>query len=92
VKVRPLGSVDLMRGMRFTVGSPRPRTRGHVVSVVTVCVVLLFFATMVASGAASAVPLEFGSEGEGAGQFRESRGIAVDQESGEVLIADRNYK
>jgi NHL repeat len=31
----------------------------------------------------------FGSEGEGAGQFKEPQGVAVNQESGDVYVADR---
>jgi DNA-binding beta-propeller fold protein YncE len=43
-----------------------------------------------AAPSAAALPAEFGSEGSGAGEFREPRGIAVDQESGDLYIADRN--
>ena len=40
--------------------------------------------------ASAALPEGFGSEGPGAGQFSEPSGIAVDQESGDVFISDRN--
>jgi DNA-binding beta-propeller fold protein YncE len=35
------------------------------------------------------LPAEFGSAGEGAAQFNEPRGVAVDQESGAVYVVDR---
>src|SRR5215813_7447248 len=38
---------------------------------------------------APALVSEFGEEGEGAGQFGRAIGIAVNQESGEVYLADR---
>jgi hypothetical protein len=41
-----------------------------------------------ASGAAAALPTQFGEEGEGAGQFIEATGIAIDSESGNVVLAD----
>ena len=40
--------------------------------------------------ALAALPEGFGSEGPGAAQFRVPSGIAVDQEDGDVFIADRN--
>lgn len=39
---------------------------------------------------AAALPASFGSEGPGAGQFLVPRGVAIDQESGVVYVADRN--
>jgi hypothetical protein len=39
-------------------------------------------------GVAVAAPGGFGSIGEGAGQFQEPRGVAVEQESGAVYVAD----
>lgn len=45
---------------------------------------------LTAASASAAPPASFGSEGTGAGEFREPRGIAVDQSSGDVYIADRN--
>jgi hypothetical protein len=42
---------------------------------------------------AGALPLRFGSEGSGAGQIAaEAQGIAVDQESGEIYVADRENR
>ena len=37
---------------------------------------------------AGAAVAQFGSEGEGAGQFSEATGIAIDRESGDVVLAD----
>ncbi len=45
---------------------------------------------MCASGAASAEGAGFGEEGSGAGQFDVASGVAVEQESGDVYIADQN--
>jgi hypothetical protein len=47
-----------------------------------------------AAAVASASPAvsAFGSEGQGAGQFSEPRGIGVDQESGDVYIGDRENR
>jgi sugar lactone lactonase YvrE len=39
---------------------------------------------------ASAAATEFGEPGQGAGAFEEAKGIAVDQESGDVYVVDRN--
>jgi DNA-binding beta-propeller fold protein YncE len=50
--------------------------------------VIIFALT--AGTAAAAVPAQFGTEGEGAGQLEEPRGIAIEQETGDVYIADRN--
>ncbi|HEY7829103.1 MAG TPA: hypothetical protein VIC06_00880 [Solirubrobacteraceae bacterium] len=57
-----------------------------VLGVVVVVVCLL----VVGGGVAVAVPASFGSgEGDESGQFSEPRGIAADQESGDVYVADR---
>ena len=53
---------------------------------------LLALTTAVPAAAAAAPPASFGSEGSGAGQFIEPLGIAVDQETGDVYIADRNNR
>jgi DNA-binding beta-propeller fold protein YncE len=58
------------------------------VSAVALCTFVCGSA-LVASSASAAVT-QFGEQGEGAGQFIEPRGIAVDQESGDVYMADRN--
>jgi hypothetical protein len=47
-------------------------------------------ASALASASASAVVAEFGGEGEGSGDLSEPRGLAVDQESGDVYVVDRN--
>jgi hypothetical protein len=49
-----------------------------------------FLTLLFASTAAAAPPAEFGSNGEAAGQFSGPRGIAVDQQSGDIYIGDRN--
>jgi hypothetical protein len=41
---------------------------------------------------AEAQPPAFGTEGSAAGQFIEPRGVAVEQETGDVYVADRNNK
>jgi DNA-binding beta-propeller fold protein YncE len=43
-----------------------------------------------ATASAFATPARFGTEGGGAGQFTEPRGVAVEQESGDVYVTDRN--
>jgi DNA-binding beta-propeller fold protein YncE len=43
-----------------------------------------------ATPALAAPPAQFGTEGSGAGQFVNPSGVAVDQESGDVYVADRN--
>ena len=45
---------------------------------------------IVGAAPALAVVGRFGSEGPGAGQFQQPRGIAVEQESGSVYVVDRN--
>jgi len=47
------------------------------------------FAFILSSSAEGAVA-QFGSEGEGAGQFVEARGAAVEQASGDLYVVDRN--
>lgn len=49
------------------------------------------FSLAAASLAAAAVP-SFGAEGEGAGEFRSPRGIAVGQTAGEVFVVDQFNK
>jgi hypothetical protein len=49
---------------------------------------LVVFAALGATPASAALPTEFGSEGEGPGQFGNAKGIAVDQESGDVYVTD----
>ncbi len=48
------------------------------------------FLLLAGAPASAAVPAGFGSMGEGAGQFKEPRGMAVDQGNGDVYIVDRN--
>lgn len=67
-------------------------TRSHVTrSVLSLCVLAATSAAL-ALGASSAValPTQFGSAGEGAGQFSQPKGIALDRETGDVYLADRN--
>jgi hypothetical protein len=56
--------------------------------VVAVCCFVVLFALSITAGPASAALPEFGTEGEGAGQFAEPNGIAIDHESGDVVLAD----
>jgi hypothetical protein len=50
------------------------------------------FGTVAAASASTSAIAPFGGEGEAAGQFSGPRGIAVDQESGDVYIGDRENK
>jgi hypothetical protein len=56
---------------------------------VTVLGFAVAFAVAFATSAEGAVA-QFGSEGEGAGQLIEARGVAIEQESGNVYVVDRN--
>jgi NHL repeat len=66
---------------------PRIRDRGRR-SLLGFCFAIGLFA--LTSAPASALPAQFASEGEGAGQITEPRGIAVEQESGDLYLTDRN--
>jgi NHL repeat len=71
--------------------SPRPRAAALVLALsatALLCALVAFAGT--SSSAEAAPPAQFGSEGVGAGQFVEPHGIAVDQQSGELYLADRN--
>jgi hypothetical protein len=57
--------------------------------VLSICAAACFGA-LAATTASAAAPRQFGSEGEGAGEFVEASGIAVNQESGGVVIDDSN--
>ena len=57
------------------------------VAALLVCAACIALTTASAAGATTIPP--FGSEGQGAGQFVAPSGIAVDQESGDLYIADR---
>jgi hypothetical protein len=56
--------------------------------IVVFALVWLSAACVLSVPAAVSAPTSFGTEGEGAGQLSASAGIAVNQETGEVLIAD----
>jgi DNA-binding beta-propeller fold protein YncE len=60
------------------------RTRRLLVALLCV----LSCGALTAAPAASALPASFGGEGTGAGEMVEPRGIAVEQESGDVYVAD----
>jgi WD40-like Beta Propeller Repeat len=51
---------------------------------------LLAFGGLVSSSALAAAPTRFGAEGSGAGEFLEPHGIAVDRQSGDTYVGDRN--
>ncbi|MGH2878059.1 MAG: hypothetical protein ACRDK4_00395 [Solirubrobacteraceae bacterium] len=60
-------------------------------SVLSLCVLALASLVLaLGAGSASAQPTFGGGPGEGAGQFVEAKGIALDQETGDVYLADRN--
>jgi hypothetical protein len=63
---------------------PRPALVGAVAGIA------LAVGTVFAPSASAALPSQFGSYGQGAGQLDEGRGAAVEQDSGDVYIADRN--
>jgi hypothetical protein len=72
-----------VRWMGFGPMSVRPAVRGFVAMA---CVACWGFGQQ---GSASAAAGQFGSEGEGAGQFVDPAGVAVDQSDGAVFLADR---
>ncbi len=57
-------------------------------TLVSLCVAIC--GLVAGAGLASAAVSEFGSAGGGSGQFGEPQGLAVDQESGDVYVVDRN--
>ena len=63
--------------------------RERSILVASLLAALLLPGLSIAAAPALALPSEFGSEGEGAGQFSAPRGIAVDQQSGDVFVADQ---
>jgi DNA-binding beta-propeller fold protein YncE len=64
---------------------PRAAATIALLSLLTVCLL-----TVTTPTALAAPPAQFGAEGSGAGEFIEPNGIAVEQESGDLYIADRN--
>jgi len=69
-------------------GGVGARTHTLRIGALTALAFALFLA-MSASSASAALPASFGTEGSGAGQIQgEAQGIAVDQESGDVYVAD----
>jgi hypothetical protein len=70
----------LARKMKGCSRSPSPRLLAVVVTLLGLMALPV--------GSAAALPASFALEGTGAGEFVEPRGIAVDQESGDVFVAD----
>src|SRR4029077_12719934 len=74
-------------GARSSGGADGRASALRLTALLTVVSALLVFAAP-----AAALPTEFGSEGEGAGQFKggqePANGIAINQESGDVYLAD----
>jgi DNA-binding beta-propeller fold protein YncE len=64
--------------------------QGGVLAAASVCLLLACIASLGlgATPARAALFAQFGSEGEGAGQFASPSGIAIDQGSGDVYVAD----
>jgi hypothetical protein len=56
---------------------------------VLLCVLVCWWVVGVGS-ALAVLPAQFGEEGEGAGEFFEPSGVAVDQESRQVFLVDKN--
>jgi hypothetical protein len=70
-------------------GKPQMRSlqwRGRRVATAVLCVVAL--GLVVGVGSAGAVVSQFGSRGEGAGEFRGVKSVAVDQATGDVYLFD----
>jgi hypothetical protein len=72
-----------MRGGSAAVDLWSWKVRGALAVIVACCVLC-----PLGAGAALAAPPQFGTEGEGAGQFRRPIGIAVNEETGNVYTAD----
>jgi hypothetical protein len=53
-----------------------------------IAVAVVFALCAVGVSSAAAVVAQFGSKGKGAGQFDQPHGLAIDQESGDVYLAD----
>jgi hypothetical protein len=70
--------------------SKRLVRQGGVLAVASVCLLLACIASLGpgVAPAGAALLAQFGSEGEGAGQFASPHGIAIDQGSGDVYVAD----
>jgi hypothetical protein len=78
-----------MRDSHTDSRTDRPRARHTPLPPVLACVLALAWA----AAPAGAVVAEFGNKGQGAGEMEEPRGLAVDQESGDVYVVDtRNYR
>ncbi|HEY3960880.1 MAG TPA: hypothetical protein VGL68_10265 [Solirubrobacteraceae bacterium] len=72
--------------MRLFVSASARQVPRLVVALVSVCVVVCGCAVGVAP--ALSAESQFGQEGEGAGQFQEPTGIAINSETGDVVLAD----
>jgi WD40-like Beta Propeller Repeat len=57
---------------------------------VPVSVCLLVCVLALGAGSAAAAPTEFGEEGTHSGQFNSPRGVAINQETGDVYISEQN--
>jgi hypothetical protein len=62
--------------------------RRSTIAICTAAIVALML-LLVSSSTFAAPPSEFGSRGDGAGQFASPRGLAIDQQDGDVYIGDR---
>jgi hypothetical protein len=67
--------------------APSRRRRAAVVGIGAVLAIGL---ALPAGSALAAPPTEFGAGGPGAGELNEPHGIAVEQQSGDIFLADRN--
>ncbi len=76
-------------GVVALVGAGRGGRSRAVAAALVACVCALGAWLAVGVAPASAAGLEFGSKGEGAGQFTEPLGVAVDQSTGDVYVADK---
>jgi hypothetical protein len=64
--------------------------RNIILLAIAATVILAVWVTIGVSASSAAPPAQFGTEGSGAGELREPRGIGVDQQSGDLYIGDRN--
>lgn len=76
----------LLRVSARSASEPKRRSRLACLACLSTAVVL--FASAGAASSALAVVSGFGGPGEGAGQFAAPGGVAIDQESGDVFLAD----
>src|SRR5580700_7149425 len=76
-------------GVFALVGAGRGGRSRAVLAVLCACVCAVCACLAVGVAPASAAGLEFGSKGDGAGQLERPKGVAVDQSTGDIYVADK---